>query len=159
MREPAQGNASRQRPSRAQYVAFDTISTRWIDNDVYRHVNNAVYYTWIDSAVNRRLIESGALDIETSPVIGLVVESGCRYFASSAFPDVIHVGVRAGHVGTSSVRYEVGLFKNDEDAAIAEGFFVHVYVDRATQRPTPLPPQLRRVVEALRLPQPAGDGA
>ncbi len=143
--QPARGR-------RADYAWFDPISTRWMDNDPYGHVNNAVYYAWIDSAVNRALIEGGALDIARGPVIGLVVESGCRYFAPISYPETVHAGVRVAHVGRSSVRYEVGLFRNDEDEAAAEGFFVHVYVDRESRRATPLPDPLRAVVEGLRRP-------
>jgi acyl-CoA thioester hydrolase len=140
----------RQKPGRrADYVWFDAVSTRWMDNDPYGHVNNAVYYAWIDTAVNRRLIEEGALVIASSPVVGLVVESGCRYFAPIAYPDAVQAGVRVARIGTSSVRYEVGLFRNGEDAAAAEGFFIHVYVDRESQRPVALPERLRAVVEAL----------
>lgn len=134
---------------RADYARFDLITTRWADNDVYGHVNNVAYYAWIDTAVNRLLIEAGALDVVNGAVIGVAVESGCRYHASAAYPDVIHAGVRVARVGTSSVRYEVGLFRNDEDAACAEGHFTHVYVERSTMRPTPLPNALRAAVEAM----------
>ncbi|MEN3236038.1 thioesterase family protein [Methylobacterium ajmalii] len=125
------------------------ITTRWADNDVYGHVNNVVYYAFFDTAVNSVLIADGVLDIAKSPVIGLVVETGCRYFRSMAFPDRVTAGIRVAHLGTSSVRYEVGLFREDEEAAAAQGHFVHVYVDRGTQRPVPLPAELRRALESL----------
>lgn len=135
--------------SRAAYVHFCDIATRWMDNDMYGHVNNVVYYSYFDTAVNQYLIARGALDPINSPVIGLVVETQCRYFSSLAFPDLVRVGIRVGKAGSSSVRYEVGIFKNDDDLACAEGHFVHVYVDRASNRPTPLPPPLRAALEPL----------
>lgn len=127
------------------------LDTRWLDNDVYGHVNNVVYYGFFDSAVNRYLIEAGALDIHRGAVIGLVVESGCRYFAPMAFPDVVCAGVAVSRVGNSSVSYQVGLFRNDETEPSAQGHFVHVYVDRETRRPTSLPVSLRQAVTALLL--------
>ena len=134
---------------RAGYKAFRTISTRWMDNDAYGHVNNVVYYSWFDTAVNAHLIEQGALDIEKSPVIGLVIETQCNYFASVAFPQPVDAGLRVAHIGKSSVRYEVGLFAAGEPDTCAKGHFVHVYVDRETRRPAPLPDKLRTVLEAL----------
>ncbi len=135
--------------ARAAYRRFVALGTRWGDNDVYGHVNNVVYYAFFDTAVNQVLIEDGALDIAASPVIGLVVETGCRYFRSVAFPDRITAGIRVAHRGRSSVRYEVGLFRGDDDTAAAQGHFVHVYVDRATQRPVELPDALRAVLDPL----------
>ena len=135
--------------TRAAYVHFSRIDTRWIDNDVYGHVNNIVYYSFFDTAVNGHLIREGCLDIHKSPVIGLVVETQCQYFKSIAFPDVVHAGIRVAKLGTSSVRYEIGLFANDDDSAAAQGHFVHVYVDRATSRPVPIPDATRRVLEKL----------
>ena len=129
--------------SRTAYRHFLAIPTRWMDNDVYRHVNNVVYYSYFDTAVNHYLIEQDVLDIERSPVIGLVVETACQYFAPIAFPDIVNVGLRVGKLGTSSVRYEIGIFRNEEDSASAQGHFVHVYVERASNRPTPLPGDLR----------------
>ncbi|MFC4638406.1 acyl-CoA thioesterase [Deinococcus hohokamensis] len=137
------------RPARGDFAAFGHLTTRWMDNDVYGHVNNVVYYSYFDTAVNAHLIRRGALDIHQGPVIGLVVESGCQYFAPLAFPDEVTAGLRVGRVGTSSVRYEIGLFKDEEEEARASGHFVHVYVDRQTRRPVPLPATLRAVVEAL----------
>ncbi len=136
-------------PTRALYPAFRRITTRWMDNDAYRHVNNVVYYSFFDTAVNQMLIEAGVLDIASSPAIGLVVETGCRYFAPVAFPDTIDAGVRVTQLGRSSVRYEVGLFRNDEASAAAAGHFVHVYVDRETNRPTPIPEATRAFLETL----------
>ena len=133
------GNMNKPVPElRSGYRHFLTIPTRWMDNDVYGHVNNVVYYSYFDTAVNHYLIEQGALDIEHSTVIGLVVESSCQYFAPIAFPDVVAVGLRVAKLGNSSVRYEIGIFRNEEDSASAQGHFVHVYVDRATRRPAPL---------------------
>jgi acyl-CoA thioester hydrolase len=147
--------SDRRPPSpRSRYRAFRTLATRWMDNDIYGHMNNVVHYSLFDTAVNGWLVEQGLLDPHASPQIGLVVETGCRYFAEMAFPDLVTAGLAVAHVGTSSVRYEVGLFRNDLPTAAAEGFFVHVYVDRATRRPTPLGATLRAALEALR----PGDG-
>jgi acyl-CoA thioester hydrolase len=130
------------RPSphtRADYPHFTAISTRWSDNDAYRHVNNVVYYGFFDTAVNQMLIDAGALDIEGSPAVGLVVETQCRYFAPVSFPDRVSVGLRVAHLGRSSIRYELAVFRNDDPQACAQGHFVHVYVDRASNRPVALP--------------------
>ena len=134
---------------RADYAYFRAVPTRWMDNDVYGHVNNVVYYSFFDTAVNAMLIEQGLLDPANSATIGLVVETGCRYAASISFPDVVEAGVRVAKLGNSSVRYEIGLFKDGEEPAAAEGHFVHVYVDRAQRRPTPLPRPLRAFLEGL----------
>jgi len=134
---------------RSAYRAFRPIQTRWMDNDVYGHMNNVVHYSLFDSAVNGWLVEKGVLDFHAGAQIGLVVETGCRYFAELAFPDTIHAGLRVARLGTSSVRYEIGLFRNDAAEAAAEGFFVHVYVDRATRRPTPLSAALRAALETI----------
>ncbi len=144
-------DAARPAPRRrADYPAFENFATRWRDNDVYGHVNNVVYYEYFDTAVNRWLIGSGAIRIPEGPVIGLVVETGCRYFAPIAFPDRVAAGIRVGKIGSSSVRYEVGLFREDADEAAAQGHFVHVYVDADSRRPTPLPAPLRAALETLR---------
>ncbi len=135
--------------SRSQYKVFQSIQTRWMDNDIYGHMNNVVHYSLFDTAVNGWLIEQGVLDIHAGNEIGLVVETGCRYFGEVAFPDLVHAGLRVAKLGTSSVRYEVGLFRNDELAAVAEGFFVHVYVDRQDRRPKPLSEPLRAVLEQI----------
>lgn len=141
---------SRPLPStRAAYRAFRTLTTRWMDNDIYGHMNNVVHYSLFDSAVNGWLIEEGVLDISGGDQIGLVVESGCRYFSEMAFPDIVTAGLRVAKLGSSSVRYEVGLFRNDEPQAAAEGFFVHVYVDRESRRPKPLGVGLRTALETI----------
>ena len=137
------------RDTRAAYSRLVPLTTRWGDNDVYGHVNNVVYYAFFDTAVNGILVEAGALDIARSPVIGLVVETGCRYFAPVAFPDRITAGVRVAHLGRSSVRYEIAIFREDEAEEAAQGHFVHVYVDRETRRPVPLPERLRAVLAEL----------
>lgn len=143
-----------QRPqpeSRHAYKVFRAIGTRWADNDLYGHVNNVVYYSWFDTAVNGLLIERGALDIHDGGVIGLVVETHCNYFEPLAFPQTVVAGLRVAHVGASSVRYEVGLFADDATLpCAARGHFIHVYVDRATRRPAPLPPELLCVLETLK---------
>jgi acyl-CoA thioester hydrolase len=135
---------------RSGYRAFRTIGTRWMDNDAYGHVNNVVYYSWFDTVVNAHLIEQGALDIHASPVIGLVVETQCNYFAPVEFPQTVEAGLRVARMGKSSVRYEVGLFVQGQAMTAAKGHFVHVYVDRVTRRPAPLPDKLRSVLEDLR---------
>ena len=136
---------------RSAYRAWCTIPTRWADNDVYGHVNNVVYYSWFDTAVNAELVARGLLDIEHGGMIGLVVETQCRYFAPVAFPQVVEAGVRVARLGTSSVRYEVGIFVAGSEEAAAEGHFIHVYVDRTTRRPVPVPDSLRDVLEALQV--------
>ncbi len=136
---------------RGAYKAFRDIGTRWSDNDLYGHVNNVVYYSWFDTAVNGLLIARGALDIHAGGVIGLVVETQCNYFAPLVFPEPVVAGVRVAHIGASSVRYEVALFPGDErQPCAAKGHFVHVYVDRATRRPLPLPAELLAVLETLK---------
>jgi acyl-CoA thioester hydrolase len=136
--------------TRAEYRAFRPITTRWMDNDVYGHVNNVVYYSWFDTVVNGHLVEHGALDIEQGATIGLVVETHCNYFAPLAFPQTVEAGLRVANIGSSSVRYEVGLFAQGQALTAARGHFVHVYVDRATRRPAKLPAKLLSVLEALR---------
>ena len=141
-----------ERGKRADYVRYHSISTRWMDNDAYGHINNVVYYSFFDTAVNRLLIEAGLLDVARGPTIGLVVETQCRYFSPASFPSDIHAGVRVAHLGRSSVRYEIGLFRNDDELASAEGHFVHVFVDRDSGRPVPVPDDMRRFLELLRAP-------
>ena len=131
------------------YRHFLTIPTRWMDNDVYGHVNNVVYYSFFDTVVNKFLMEERQLDYSKGEVVGLVVETKCQYFAPIAFPDVVVAGIRVAHIGTSSVRYEIGLFKNDEDNPAAEGHFVHVYVTRSGNKPTPLSTQMRSVLAKI----------
>ncbi|MGD9648944.1 MAG: acyl-CoA thioesterase [Pirellulales bacterium] len=136
-------------PARQAFRHFLAIGTRWMDNDVYGHVNNVVYYSYFDTVVNQFLIERGVLDIHAGDVIGLVVETSCRYFSSIAFPDTVHAGLRVVKIGRSSVQYEIGLFANDASQAAALGRFTHVYVDRATRRPTALPEPLRQTLQTL----------
>ena len=138
---------------RARYRAFRAITTRWMDNDQYGHVNNVVYYSWFDTAVNAHLIEHGALDTEHGTTIGFVVETQCHYFAPLSFPQTVEAGIRVAHMGSSSVRYEVGLFAQGAELTAARGHFVHVYVDRATQRPVALPAALKSVLENLQCPK------
>jgi acyl-CoA thioester hydrolase len=143
---------STERPApdrRDDYRHFHRITTRWMDNDAYGHVNNVVYYSWFDTVVNEYLIAQGVLDVTGGAVIGLVVETQCRYFSELAFPQPVDLGLRIGRLGTSSVRYEIGVFADGEPAASAQGHFVHVYVDRATRRPTALPAPLRAALERI----------
>jgi acyl-CoA thioester hydrolase len=135
--------------SRSDYRANRFIPTRWMDNDAYGHVNNVVYYSWFDTAVNAWLIENGLLDIHHGNPIGLVVETGCRYHRSVAFPESVEAGLRIAKLGNSSVRWEVGLFTAGHEAPAAEGHFVHVYVDRETRRPAPLPQAWRQALMPL----------
>lgn len=140
------------RPSprpRSHYRHFGTITTRWMDNDVYGHVNNVVYYSFFDTAVNRYLIDAGALDIHRGEVIGLVVETHCNYFSPLEFPQPVESGLVVAQLGRSSVRYEVGLFAPGQALSAAAGHFVHVYVDRATRRPVSLPPALHAALQPL----------
>jgi len=136
---------------REQYRHFHAITTRWMDNDAYAHVNNVVYYSWFDTVVNEYLIRSGVLDIQASQIIGLVVETHCNYFAPLAFPQAVVAALRVAHLGTSSVRYEVGLFAEDSDLASAQGHFVHVYVDRVSRRAAPIGAALRAVLDQIRV--------
>ena len=134
---------------RDQYPHILEIPTRWMDNDVYGHVNNVVYYSYFDTVVNRYLIDRGALDIENSPIIGLVVETQCRFFKSLTFPDIVHAGLRVARLGNRSVRYEIGLFRNDEGGAAAQGHFIHVYVERSTRRPAAVPSEMRKALKLI----------
>ena len=147
---------------RSAYPVFRPITTRWMDNDVYGHVNNVqfvrlledarvVYYSWFDTAVNAYLIEQGVLDIHAGATIGLVIETQCNYFAPLAFPQTVEAGIRVARLGASSVRYEVGLFAGGEPLTAGAGHFIHVYVDRTTRRPVPVPDSLRDVLEALQV--------
>lgn len=135
--------------ARSDYRAHRLIPTRWMDNDAYGHVNNVVYYSWFDTAVNAWLVEQGLLDIHHGNPIGLVVETGCRYHRSVAFPETVEAGIRIAALGNSSVRWEVGLFTAGHAGPAAEGHFVHVYVDRTTRRPVPLPDAWRQVLLPL----------
>lgn len=140
---------SRKTETLADYPHHLVVPTRWMDNDVYGHVNNVIYYSWFDTVVNRFLIDRGVLDIANSPVIGLVVSTNCAYFSSVAFPDEIIGGLRVAHLGNSSVRYEIGLFRRGAENPAAAGEFTHVYVDRATNRPVALPAPLRAALESI----------
>jgi acyl-CoA thioester hydrolase len=134
---------------RADFPHFRTLSTRWMDNDLYGHVNNVTYYSYFDTVVNRYLVVAGGLDIHTGAIIGYVVETMCRFHAPFTYPEDIDVGLRVAKLGTSSVRYELGLFGTGEDTTRADGHLVHVFVDRATQRPVPMPEQMRAALARL----------
>ena len=136
-------------PTRAEYPHFSPIATRWMDNDVYGHVNNVVYYAYFDTVINRYLIGEGGLDIGGGETIGLCVESHCAYLRPLSFPDLIDAGLRVAHLGRTSARYEIGIFARDSDELSAHGWFVHVFVDRATRRPAPLPATVRAALERL----------
>ena len=144
-------NRMSQKPqvSRTDYPHFVPVSTRWMDNDVYGHINNALYYGFFDTAINHYLINEGGLDINHAPVIGFAVESQCQYLQPLAYPEALEVGLRVGKLGNSSVRYELAIFKQDEDLAAAAGYFVHVFVDRQTQRPVPIPESIRTALDRL----------
>jgi acyl-CoA thioester hydrolase len=144
-------DAMADRGLRRDYRDFRVLGTRWADNDIYGHINNVVHYGLFDTAVNGWMIAGGHLDPRGGAVVGLVVETGCRYFAEMSFPDVVTAGLRVAHLGRSSVRWEVGLFRNDAEDAAAEGFFIHVWVDRARRRPVPVPQSLRVALEGLRV--------
>ena len=148
MNAPANEPTRRGPEPRARYAAFRPITTRWMDNDVYGHVNNVVYYSFFDTAVNGLLMEAGVLDIHGGEVIGLVVETQCNYFAPIAFPQAVTAGVRVAQLGRSSVRYEIGLYAGDAPDSAAAGHFIHVYVDRATRRPVPVPEPLKTVLQS-----------
>ncbi len=136
-------------PSREDYKHFLNIPTRWMDNDVYGHVNNVVYYSYFDTVINKYLIDEGGLDFANDPVIGIAVQTHCEFKQSLQFPDVIDAGLRVGHLGNSSVRYEIGLFKQGDDAIAAAGYFVHVFVERTSQKPVPIPDGIRTALEQL----------
>jgi acyl-CoA thioester hydrolase len=136
---------------RHAFPYFTRITTRWMDNDVYGHINNVVYYSFFDTAVNRYLIDRGVLDIHAGPMIGLVVETHCNFFAPLQFPQAVEAGVRVGRLGSSSVRYEIALFADDATTCAAAGHFVHVYVDRASRRPMALPSGLLAALAPLQV--------
>ena len=138
--------------TRAAYRHFQTITTRWLDNDAYGHVNNTVYYTYFDTAVNTFLINHKVLDVQSGAVIGLVVETQCNYFTPLTFPDTVHVGLRVSKLGNSSVCYEVGIFRNNDTAACAQGHFVHVYVDRQSRKSAMIPENMRKVLQTILAP-------
>lgn len=134
---------------RSHWPHFVTIGTRWMDNDVYGHVNNVQYYSYFDTAVNHFLIERGVLDIHQGEVVGFVVDSGCSYFSPIAFPDVVRVGIRVAKLGNSSVRYDIAVYRNEEPHPAAAGHFVHVYVERSSNRPVPIPENVRAVLSSI----------
>lgn len=134
---------------RERYRHWETVATRWRDNDLYGHVNNVVHYEYFDTVINRYLIAEGGLDIGSGDVIGIAARSGCEYRAPLAFPRPVEAGLVVTHLGTSSVHYEIGLFNEGEGSPAAVGTFVHVFVDRASRRPTPMPPQIREALERL----------
>jgi acyl-CoA thioester hydrolase len=136
---------------RGAYAHQRSITTRWADNDIYGHVNNVEYYAFFDTVINGWLIDEGGLDIHAGPLIGLCAESHCRYHGSVAFPETVDAGLRVGKLGTSSVRYEIGLFRAGHPDPVASGWFVHVFVDRATRRPTPITGTLRASLERLQV--------
>jgi len=133
-------------PPRSSFKVFRSLQTRWADNDIYGHMNNVVHYQLFDTAINQWLMEQGLLDPLNGAIVGLVVETGCRYHAEAMFPDRITAGVSVERLGGSSVTYIIGLFRNDEDTAFADGRFVHVYVDRNTRRPVQLPDTWRAIL-------------
>lgn len=136
-------------PLRASYPVHRTLTTRWFDNDIYAHLNNSVHYQLFDTVVNGHLLEHALLDLHKSETVFLVVESGCRYFGEIAFPDVVTAGLRVGRLGTSSIRYEVGLFRSDTQQAAAAGHFIHVNVNRQTRQPEPIAPRAKDVLARL----------
>ncbi len=135
--------------TRSRYPHFLVIPTRWMDNDVYGHVNNVVYYSYFDTVINDYLIRAGGLDIAESRMVGVCAESFCRYRAPLAFPEPVEAGLRVGHLGRTSARYEIGLFKEGEDEAAAQGHFVHVFVERAAMTPVPIPAAIRKALEKI----------
>jgi len=134
---------------RASYRHFLDIPTRWMDNDIYGHVNNVIYYSYFDTVVNEHLVRAGGLDIHAGPVIGVVVETFCRFHKSLVFPDIVEAGLRVAKLGNSSVKYEIGLFRRADEDPVATGHFVHVWVDRATRQPRPVPADIRHALAAL----------
>jgi len=141
--------AAAAREFRKDYLHFQKIPTRWHDNDLYGHINNIVYYSFFDTVINCYLIDVGGLDIHDGSIIGVAVETKCNYVASLAYPQVIDAGLRVGHLGRSSVRYELGLFAEGADEAAAIGHFVHVFVDRPSRKPVPIPDRLRGALARL----------
>ena len=135
--------------TREAYRHFLSIPTRWMDNDVYGHINNVVYYSYFDTAVNRWLMDQGLLDYLSGETIGLVVHTACNYFRPLAFPDVVEAGLRVAHVGRSSVRYDIGLFRRADPAIAAAGHFTHVYIDRSSNRPVPIADAMRSALQTL----------
>jgi len=138
--------------TRDRYPHFVTITTRWMDNDAYGHVNNVVYYSYFDTAVNQFMLREGVLDLASGSTVSLVVDTACTYFSPLSYPDLVHCGLRVVHLGTSSVRYEIGIFRNHDPLAAARGYYVHVCCDRETMKPVAMPAPLRAALERLELP-------
>lgn len=136
-------------PIREDYKHFLEIPTRWNDNDSYGHVNNAVYFYYIDTVVNSYLIDTGLMDIKNGKMIGFAVDTGCKFFSSIEYPDMVHAGLRVTKLGNSSVTYDIGLFRNDETTAAAQGYFVHVYVDEKTRRPVKISDKMRETLQEI----------
>ncbi|MCP4327747.1 MAG: acyl-CoA thioesterase [Alphaproteobacteria bacterium] len=139
------------RKTRDKYKHFLAIPTRWMDNDIYAHVNNVVYYSYFDTVINAYLVREGGLDIVNGPVIGLAIENSCRFYHELTFPETVQAGLCVGHIGNSSVRYEIGLFGETYDEAAAAGHFVHVFVDRQSRRPTRVPDPIRSALQRLKI--------
>lgn len=135
--------------TREGYPHFSSITTRWMDNDIYGHINNVLYYSFFDTAIADYLVAEGGFEFATADVIGFAVESNCRYRRPLAFPQRIHMGLRVAHLGRSSVRYELGVFADDEPEAAADGYFVHVFVNRQTNEPSPIPAHIRSALERV----------
>ena len=135
--------------NRSEYNHFILLGTRWNDNDIYGHMNNVIYYELFDTAVNKWLLTNNLLDIQNGKNIGLIVKSGCDFFSSFAYPEDIEAGIRVTKIGTSSVRYEVGLFQKNQQLSSADGFFIHVYVDRETNKPLPLDYTFKKALDTL----------
>ena len=133
----------------SEYNYFCQLSTRWNDNDIYGHMNNIIYYALFDTAVNKWLIKNKLIDIKNGQNIGLIVQSGCNYFSSFEYPENINAGIRITKIGKSSVRYEVGLFKEKEELSSADGFFIHVYVDRKTNIPIALDYNFKNTLDTI----------
>ena len=144
--------------TRDRYRHFLGIQTRWSDNDIYGHVNNVTYYSYFDTVVNCFLIAEGGLDIRDGKVIGVAVETMCRFNKPIVYPEAIEAGLRVGKLGNSSVRYEIGIFREGEHEAAASGHFVHVFVDRNTNAPVPIPAPIRRALERIKAPGPGEQG-
>ena len=138
-----------QRPSRSEYKYFVPITTRWKDNDIYGHVNNVTYYAYFDTVANQYLIEEGGLNIHADPIVGFVVNSGCNYYAPIAFPDRLEGGLRVNRLGNSSVEYGIAIFKAGEDQAVADGHFVHVFVEKASNQAVAIPAAIRAALESI----------
>jgi acyl-CoA thioester hydrolase len=135
--------------ARSAYPALYVLPTRWMDNDIYGHLNNVNYYSFFDTAIAHYLMREGGLDPWKSEVIGYCVESGCRFRKAMCFPETVTAGLRVKRLGRSSVTYEIGLFREDDEETAADGYFVHVFVDRKTETPSPLPQTIREALARL----------